>query len=69
MELWERVLEAMLSSITTVTKNQFGFMLMMYTEEVHLLIRLMEKYKERNKELHTIFINLEKVYDSARKVI
>jgi hypothetical protein len=44
-------------------KNQFGFMPRRSTTETILLIRqLMKRYMEQ-KDLHMIFIDLEKAYD------
>nr|GEU32215.1 hypothetical protein [Tanacetum cinerariifolium] len=35
------------------------------TEAIHLLRNLMEKYKERQRDLHMAFLDLEKAYDSV----
>ncbi|GJZ32302.1 hypothetical protein Tco_0577738 [Tanacetum coccineum] len=35
------------------------------TEAIHLLQNLMEKYRERQRDLHMAFLNLEKAYDSV----
>ncbi|GJU89253.1 retrovirus-related pol polyprotein LINE-1 [Tanacetum coccineum] len=34
------------------------------TEAIHLLISIMKKYRERQKDLHMAFLDLEKAYDS-----
>nr|GEY09069.1 hypothetical protein [Tanacetum cinerariifolium] len=47
-------------------ENQFDFMPgRSTTEEIHLLISLMEKYRERQRDLHMAFLDLEKAYDSV----
>jgi hypothetical protein len=50
--------------MTSVTKNQFGFMLGRSTMEAIFLVRqLIERYKEQKKDLHIVFIDLEKACD------
>ena len=44
--------------------NQFGFMPGRSTKEAIFLIRqVMERFREQKKDLHMIFIDLEKDYD------
>ena len=66
MKLWERVIERRLRRETRVSENQFGFMPGRSSiEAIHLLRSLMEKYRERQRDLHMAFIDLEKAYDSV----
>ena len=64
MKLWERIIEAILREITKIADNQFGFRPDKSTTEPIFVLRILhEKYREKNKELHMVFVDLEKEYD------
>ncbi|GKA73946.1 retrovirus-related pol polyprotein LINE-1 [Tanacetum coccineum] len=66
MKLWERVIERRLRMETRVSENQLGFMpRRLTTKAIHLLRSLMKKYRERQRDLHMAFLDLEKAYDSV----
>ncbi|XP_026444841.1 uncharacterized protein LOC113345263 [Papaver somniferum] len=66
MKLWERVIDRRLRGKSSVTKNQFGFMPRRSTTEAIFLVRqMMERNREQMRNLHMVFIDLEKAYDKV----
>ncbi|KAI5735287.1 hypothetical protein M8J77_016627 [Diaphorina citri] len=64
MKIWERIIDARLREETEIDDEQFGFMPGRGTiDAVFALRRLLEKFREMQRELHLVFIDLEKAYD------
>ena len=62
-KLRERIIDQRLMDIVSISDGQFGFKLGVGTTDGIFVIRtLCEKYKEDNKLLRMVFVDLEKVY-------
>lgn len=49
-----------------MSDNQFSLMSGRFLiETIHLIRSLMKKYRERQGDLHMVFLDLEKTYDSV----
>ena len=66
MKLWERIVEKRLRSDLKFSNQQYGFMPGKSTTDALFALRvLMEKYREGQKELHCVFVDLEEAYDKV----
>ena len=66
MKLWKRVIEHHLREHVKITENQFGFMPRRSTmEAIHILRRLIKRFRVAENDLHMVFIDLEKAYDQG----
>ena len=64
MKVWERIIEARLRYRVEISKQQYGFMLGKETTNAMFALRmLMKTYREGQRELHCVFVDLEKAYD------
>jgi len=65
MKLWKRVIERRLRKNISISENKYGFIPSKSTTEAIYLIRsLMKLYRDRKVDLHTVFIDLAKAYDT-----
>ncbi|KAK3516211.1 hypothetical protein QTP70_006361 [Hemibagrus guttatus] len=64
MKLWERVVEARLRKVVEICEQQYGFMPRKSTTDAIFALRiLIEKYRDGQRELLCVFVDLEKAYD------
>ncbi|KAK3558270.1 hypothetical protein QTP86_013939, partial [Hemibagrus guttatus] len=68
VKLWERVVEARLRKVVEICEQQYGFMPRKSTTDAIFALRiLMEKYRDGQRELQCVFVDLEKVYEKGAK--
>ena len=68
LKVWERIIEARLRDRVEISKQQYGFMPGKGTTDAMFALRiLMEKYREGQRQLHCVFVNLEKAYDRVSR--
>ena len=64
MKIWERILDKRVRCEVEVAEEQFGFMPGRgTTNAIFILRQVVEKYREKGRDLHMVFIDLEKAYD------
>ncbi|ETN79816.1 hypothetical protein NECAME_09615 [Necator americanus] len=64
IKVFERVLEARLRKIVSVSLNQCGFVKDCSTiDAIHAVRILLEKHREKNRSVHLAFLDLEKAFD------
>ena len=70
MKLWERIIDQRLRDIASISDGHFGFKPGVGTTDVIFVIRtLCEKYREGNKPLDLVFVDLEKAYDTVPREV
>ena len=68
MKIWERINKARLRDIVEISKQQYGFMPGKGTADALFTLRmLMEEYREGQRELHCVFVDLEKTYNRVSR--
>ena len=64
MKLYERIIDRRIREIVELDDIQFGFRKGRSTTEPIFTLRILqEKYREKGKYLHMVFVDLEKAFD------
>ena len=66
LKLWERIVESRLRSIVELSKRQYGFQKGKSTTQPMFCLRILqERMREYQQDLHLVFVDLEKAYDTV----
>jgi len=64
MKIFERILDASMRAIATITPNQCGFVKGSGTSDAILAVRiLLERHREKKVNVYAVFLDLEKAFD------
>ena len=64
VKVWERMIESRIRDRVEISKQQYGFMPGKRTTDAMFALRmLMENYRESQRELHCVFLDVEKSYE------
>ena len=64
MKVWEKIIEVRLRDRVEISKQQYRFIPgKVTTDAVFALRMLMKKYRKGQRELHCVFVDIEKAYD------
>ena len=64
MKIWERIVDKRVRGEVKVAEEQFGFKPGRgRTNAIFILRQMVEKYREKGRDLHMVFVDLEKAYD------
>ena len=64
MKVWKKIIEARLRDIVEISKQQYGFMPGKETTDTMFALKMLmeKKYREGQRELNCVFVDLEKAY-------
>ena len=67
-KIYERIIKARIRNSVDISKQQYEFMVGKETTNVMFALRMLrERYRKGQRELHCVFVDLEKVYDRVSR--